>query len=139
MSQSPRPGGSPSQREAVTVSQTSTLLTGAIYFCGRCAGLCCVDGLFSFQGPGPMGGPWSQECLGCSCGSPHPRKNPGSRPLEARAFHRSRGRGYHPKLTFPVEACPAGSRCPTICTEPASEGWAPQRAALLHHPPVLFG
>lgn len=94
-----------------------------------------MDRAQHFQGPGPMGGPWSQSAWAAAVGEAHTlERTQAPDPWRPGRSTGQEGKGYHPKLTFPVGLSSWQPLHPTICTELASGGWAPLEAALLHHP-----
>lgn len=80
-----------------------------------------------FQGPGPTGGRWLHNAWGLPTmlqwwGNPHPKKNPDSRLLEARAFHGPTGDGLSSQSDLFNGLIQLAAVAPAICAKPATVG-----------------
>lgn len=83
-----------------------------------------------FQGPGPTVGGWPQDAWGLPTrlqwwGSPYPKKNLGSRLLEARAFCGPTGDGLSPQSDLFSGLVQLAAIAPAICVELATVGAGP--------------
>lgn len=114
-------------REAVTVSHPRVPLKRAFTRGGSVLVSTARTRPQDFQGPGPTGRTWASGCLGWGCaGSPHPRKNPGSRLQKE----------YHPKVTFAVGLSSWQSLpLPSVQNQPLWGGWALLPGAALPYCP----
>lgn len=129
--ESSRPKALCPQGEAVTVSHPSALRKVVSTVVAHVLVSSMRTRTQPFQGPGPGGGGLDprrpgacQPCCGGG-GSPHPKKNAGSRLLETRAFPGPVGNGISPQSDLLRRAAQLVAAAPAICAEQASVGAGP--------------